>query len=350
MNRIVREVARSMWGAHRARRYHSGHRLEAMRYLRNIENEKGSLDSKIKSLCDQYASDVFGSRIYSPWLYVYSAIRGTFVEGWIPDNFYGKVVIPKVKGRYGDLSALNGISGIIFNGNHFPDLLSLINGKFYFPDGRSAHHSAVRKTLFDDNETVVLKLDGTSQGRGIHFFTRGAFDIDMVSRMGDGVFQAFIKQDPSLAEFSPSAAVSTLRVTTVIDERSLPDVRSSYLRFGVGSDTHVQSKSHVRVPVSIETGKLNAIGYTTRWTQISNHPDSSKAFGKTIYPNFKQVCEIVKDLHAQLPCVGCIGWDVCVDNCGVVNIIEWNGVHNDIKFSEATQGPCFKDLGWEYLV
>jgi hypothetical protein len=27
--------------------------------------------------------------------------------------------------------------------------------------------------------------------------------------------------------------------------------------------------------------------------------------------------------------------------------MEWNALHNDIKFSEATQGPCFTDLRWE---
>jgi hypothetical protein len=30
-----------------------------------------------------------------------------------------------------------------------------------------------------------------------------------------------------------------------------------------------------------------------------------------------------------------------------VQVMEWNGFHNDIKFSEATQGPCFADLGFQ---
>jgi hypothetical protein len=29
--------------------------------------------------------------------------------------------------------------------------------------------------------------------------------------------------------------------------------------------------------------------------------------------------------------------------------MEWNGEHNDVKSSEATQGPCFSDLNWERL-
>lgn len=35
---------------------------------------------------------------------------------------------------------------------------------------------------------------------------------------------------------------------------------------------------------------------------------------------------------------------------GNVGLMEWNAGHNDIKFSEATQGPCFHDLGWEKFV
>lgn len=47
----------------------------------------------------------------------------------------------------------------------------------------------------------------------------------------------------------------------------------------------------------------------------------------------------------------CIGWDVTLDDQENVRIMdmEWNAGHNDIKFSEATQGPCFSDLHREWL-
>ena len=50
-----------------------------------------------------------------------------------------------------------------------------------------------------------------------------------------------------------------------------------------------------------------------------------------------------------MPYARCIGWDVTVDSEEKVNLMEWNGEHNDIKFAEATQGPCFLGLGWEEL-
>jgi hypothetical protein len=54
-------------------------------------------------------------------------------------------------------------------------------------------------------------------------------------------------------------------------------------------------------------------------------------------------------LHEKLPFARTIGWDVVVDQHENVAVMEWNGWHNDIKFSEAADGPCFADLGWQNL-
>jgi hypothetical protein len=70
--------------------------------------------------------------------------------------------------------------------------------------------------------------------------------------------------------------------------------------------------------------------------------------GKKI-PNFQNCVSTVLELHQQLPYVRCIGWDLIVDEQEQINLMEWNGLDNDIKVSEATQGPCFSDMGWEHL-
>ena len=54
-------------------------------------------------------------------------------------------------------------------------------------------------------------------------------------------------------------------------------------------------------------------------------------------------------LDAVQPYARCVGWDVTVDADEKVMLMEWNAEHNDVKFSEATQGPCFSDLNWERL-
>jgi hypothetical protein len=50
-----------------------------------------------------------------------------------------------------------------------------------------------------------------------------------------------------------------------------------------------------------------------------------------------------------MPFTRVIGWDIIVDSMEKPVIMEWNGRHNDIKFSEAATGPNFADLGWQEL-
>ncbi len=94
---------------------------------------------------------------------------------------------------------------------------------------------------------------------------------------------------------------------------------------------------------------MSPVGYLTSWDACEEHPDSRKAFGQVLVPNFSECAELVVGLHARMPFVQSIGWDLAIGADESIYILEWNGGHNDIKFSEATQGPCFADLGWEHL-
>ena len=83
------------------------------------------------------------------------------------------------------------------------------------------------------------------------------------------------------------------------------------------------------------------------WEQYSEHPDSGFAFAGQMIPNFPIAVAECEKIHRKLPNFAIIGWDVSITENGEVGIIEWNAGHPDIKFSEATTGPCFSGLGWE---
>ena len=53
------------------------------------------------------------------------------------------------------------------------------------------------------------------------------------------------------------------------------------------------------------------------------------------------------ELHKKLPHITIIGWDMAICDDETTKVIEWNTGHCDIKFSEASTGPCFLGLGWE---
>lgn len=332
----------------REQRYHRKHKRQALKILSSIESKKGRISQKIRSKCDQYAIDVLGSRVYAPWLYVYSAIANEFKEGWIPDNYYGQIVVRQLKGDYGKVSSLKPLNSMAFNSNYFPDILSYVNGVFFDRNCAVIKKGDVLNQLFEANKRVVYKLDNSRQGQGIFVFEKDNFDIEKISRLGNGLFQGFITQHGSLSCFNDSS-VATLRITTASSDLGEISVRSCYLRFGAEGETHVQSKSHIRVPIDVGNGSFSHVGFTPEWLEITCHPFSKKKFSNNNVPSFEQACLVVKELHKKVPYVRVIGWDIAVDEEGKILIMEWNGEHNDIKFSEATQGPCFSDLQWELL-
>jgi hypothetical protein len=328
-------------------RYHDLHRKTAMGLLEKIEKERGKTNTKYIKSAKDYAKEVLGSKKYAPWLYVYSAIAGKFKEGWIPDNYYGKIVIPKMTGDY-NLSERNKITNLLLNPSKSIDLAYYINNLFWDTNNKSIDEKHIIEQLFKNNQTIVYKIENSLQGGGVFFFDRENFKIDKIKALGNGVFQSFIKQHNFFSEFS-KRSVATLRLTSICNNSGSIEVKASFLRLGRNNDTHVKSISAIKIPVDIKNGELSKYGYYTDWTTTELHPDSKITFANKKIPFFEQCLSEVTRMHNRIPYVRSIGWDVIVDETNNFQLIEWNAGHNDIKFTEATQGPCFKDLHWEKL-
>src|SRR5690606_21308462 len=164
---------------------------------------------------------------------------------------------------------------------------------------------------------------------------------------GNGVVQTYIRQHPFFENFSTNST-ATIRLTTSSLNREIKTI-ASYLRVGRTEDRYIKSASHIRIPVDLQNGILYEKGYTTEWSEIYAHPDTQVAFANKKIPNYYDCIQSVQRLHAIVPFVGIIGWDLTIDEEGNVKVMEWNGAHNDIKFSEATQGPIFKNMGLQNL-
>jgi hypothetical protein len=186
-------------------RYHRSFRDEAMTILRRLESVHGRTNPAHIRASDEYAGDVLGWRGFAPWLYVYSAVQGRFREGWIPDNYYGKVVIPVIQADYRVLSSLKSLSRRLLRSDLIPDLASHVNGLFLSPDHEVIQPSAVPELLFRDFDTVVFKRDRSGRGSGVVFIQKSSFDVSLVRRLGSGVFQHRIVQHPLLARLMPDS-------------------------------------------------------------------------------------------------------------------------------------------------
>ena len=329
-------------------RYHKEQKHVANRILKSIESVKGKTDPKLIKLSNDYACDVLGWSGFSPWLNVYCAVNQNFKEGWIPDNYYDKVVVPALKGDYGKVSELKSFTNKIFKSDFFPDRIYYVNGLWFSNDYQIISDEKIKEIIFKKSKKVVFKIDNSFQGKGVFLLEESKFEQNKIHLLGNGVVQDFIEQHSFFKELMPGS-VSTIRITTVVDDDGIASMRACYLRIGRNFDSHVKSESHIRVPIKMETGELFEYGYLTNWFTIDKHPDTNILFAKKQIPNFAKCVTVALDLHKSVPFVRCIGWDMTVDKNNNVQVMEWNGTHNDIKFSEATQGPCFSDLGWEKL-
>ena len=328
--------------------YHKEQNKGAKKFLKNIEQEKGKLSDVNKKLCLEYSYDIFGSKIYAPWLFVYCAYSRVFKEGWIPDNYYGSVVVPAINGEYGQICNRNAVISKLIVEFDSLDICYYANNLFIDTNCNVLSESKLIKTIFSQTKKVVFKLEDSRQGKGIYFFDKNSFDVNVIKQLGNGVFQKYIEQHEFFSNFTKSS-VATIRITSVSDSYGEIKIKAGYLRLGRKNETHAKSASAMRIALNIENGKLSDDVYFPNWKSSNKLPGNNISFGGEIIPSFNKCLTEVKRMHKNIPFVRCIGWDIIVDKNDNFKLIELNGGHNSITFNETLQGPCFKDLKWENL-
>ena len=326
------------------------HRREAGQALRTVEGQtKKILAKAVRHQAEEYAYNALGSRVFAPWLFVYSAIAGKFREGWIPDNYYGRIVCPRINGVFRSISGVKTLTQRLFQSDRIPDSGYLIDGRFFDRHLKPIPIEDAARVVFFESNDVVVKIDSSGKGRGVRSFSRREFDpVALAASTAQAVIQTRISQHRIFDEFVPGGA-TTLRLTTVREPDATFRTRAAYLRIPCGGHKFVQSSSSVRVAVDLASGVLAGAGYLSDWTRVASHPETGAAFKGVQIPGYFEAIKLCQDLHATVPQVGCIGWDVIVDTASRVWLLEWNAGHNDVRFSEALTGPCFLGLGWECL-
>ncbi len=340
INRLVKRVA--------LHRFHRANNFIAEEILKDLESVNGKTDQRLIKLSDDYARDVLGWKGYAPWLYVYSSFNNEFKEGWIPDNYFAKVVLPVISGDYGKLSDHKPLSGRLFQSDVFPDIGCYVNGLYFDNTYQLIPENHLIKSFFGNSDTIVFKIDNSMQGKGVYLFDRSSFDTQKIKRLGNGVFQDFIEQHPFFSQLMPSS-VATIRLTTYYQNNGDISIRAGFLRLGRMAEQSIKWSSNIIIPIDLKTGQLSDHGYYPNLISITEHPDTQIAFSGLRVPFIDKCCTTAIELHRKVPFDRCIGWDMVTDKYNNVKVMEWNGDHTDIKIHEATQGPCFSDLGWENL-
>jgi hypothetical protein len=343
--KLLKRLVRGRIEAGKSRRFHARANAKARAAYQAIvaQDPSRSLSAAEKKSIKEYSKEVFGSQKFAPWLEVYSAHRGKFIEGWIPENYFMKILVPSWT-RYNNIDAKT-IARRILGTEYIPDLAYHINGFWIDREHRHLQTSELRDRLFADTDAIFVKVDGSARGEGVCKITRAEFDPEQLSRLGNFVVQSAIEQHPFFDQFTPDS-VATLRITTVKPPGGSARNKASILRFGLNGAAFLTAAA-IRVPIVDDQGTLSARAVDASWVSHTEHPDSHAAFSGKRMPGFQRAVALCEMLHDESPFTSLVGWDVAIDPNAAPVLMEWNQGIAGIALSEASLGPCFKNLGWE---
>jgi hypothetical protein len=317
---------------------------KAARVLDTIARHNGKvLTPALKRQADSYAVEILGDIEYAPWLRVYAAMRGKFLEGWMPENFYHLVVVPRIIKNLADLTAMKSFSNLLLKTEALPDIGYHIDGVFYDRDYRIITRAEMA-ALARPHGWVFVKGDGG--GRGTNVRKVAAALLERHEFAGDCAIQRPIQPHAFFTQFG-TGALATVRIITMKTPSGAIEQRGAGVRFGLAGTEWLVSEKSVSVIILDGEGRLDEWGYVTELRAIAAHPDTGTPFAGKRIPHYAEAVEFCKALHARQPHYAIIGWDVAINRDGGVELVEWNGGHGGITLPEAVTGPHFADMGWE---
>ncbi|WP_167549484.1 sugar-transfer associated ATP-grasp domain-containing protein [Thioalkalivibrio sp. ALJ1] len=300
------------------------------------------MSDKTKKTIQSYAREWLGDVRYAPWLYVYTAYRGEFVEGWLPkDLIYKDGIINDMS--FQRISERKTLTRRILETDVTEDVAYCVNGRWYDLNYREVSEEKIEDFLFKRHNFVVAKRDGSSQGRGIFVLDMPEFKSSRLPELGDFVIQRWVEQHPFFDQFSPDS-VATIRLITACSRVSAPSVRASILRIGREGEKSTLATSLIKVAIRDKEGSLDESGFTKNWVRFRRHPDTGAPFKSGAVPGYKKAVSLCEELHQRLPQIPIIGWDIAINRREEPRLLEWNASTPGIVFAEAALGPCFKDL------
>lgn len=146
------------------------------------------------------------------------------------------------------------------------------------------------------------------------------------SRRGDWIVQGKVEGHPALKDLSLDA-LSTARITTMIDEEGDPEIVTSVLRFAgkTGAVVDNLAAGGLLAPIDPETGTLGAACYGRKPEDVASHPVTDAPIAGRVLPDWPEARALVLGAHrSAFREYSMIGWDVGVGEHGPV-LIEGNG-------------------------
>lgn len=297
----------------------------------------------------------FGEKVPYDWHRYYASYTGNFDANFIPELIY----IPIIEKKFNDPKFTPAFSD--------KNLLHLLVSGVENVRTPKTYLSCVKGFLRDENAKLIDKKQACEILTNLTCFGKPTIDsnsgkmcavykfvsgIDTLSgskaeeildAMGDNFcFQELVKNCERVSNLHKES-LNTFRITTYLWRGKVwhfPVI----MRIGQGKSVLDNAHQGGMFIGLSDDGILNECAFTEFQERYFTHPDSGVKFKGYVVPELKMALEGVKSVHQRIPQVGMISWDVVVNDCNEVVIIEMNVQSQSVWLSQMAHGVgAFKE-------
>ncbi|MBQ4516607.1 MAG: hypothetical protein II978_07440, partial [Clostridia bacterium] len=312
---------------------------------------KVSLTSEQKREIDEYYKKYYGKKVKHHWHRLYQSYTGVFRKDYFPEILLSsklELVLNPVEASnlLGDKNLLKQLFGSVEE-VHIPETYaSCVNGVL-----KDGNHNIISsdyiKELVKNKSCVIKKTIETSSGRDVMICNfedgtdvKSKMTVDeIINEMGKNfVVQERVSQFKELSDLYPDS-LNTFRVMTYIVDGEIYHCPLALRLARNGADRDNIHYGGICVGVD-DDGSLYEKAFEEFGNSYEVHPDTKITFKGYKLSNIDKLISCAKKLHACIPMLGIVSWDLTFDENGKVTIIEANTFNQSAWFPQMIQGKA----------
>ncbi len=298
---------------------------------------------KVKEEIKEYSKEMFGTPSFWPWLAVYTEIKGKFIPGWLPNDYFQINILDEWNPRmFSELSDMKTFYHSYYDKFAISPIAVRVSGIYFDEQWNVIPDNKLIDLLRLQSPEVIIKKDSGFAGRDIRFLNTENLKLQTLEEFnGNLVIQPVVQQHKELAKLH-NHSLNTLRISTYLDSEGFVKQKFIFLRFGTGGNRLDNAYSGGLLFFLNEKGEsisgiINSIGVSV------DHENSelSLIISDLKIPSVRKAVEKCKDHHRKFPYVRYIAWDVYIGKDSEPRMIEWNAIRPGMWFSEPHIGPIW---------
>ena len=316
--------------------------------------DKVTLSQEEKAQIDAFFLEHYGEKIPYHWHRLYQSYTGTFCKDYFPEILFSTGLEWLLNERHdasflGDKNLLEILFGNVEGVRVPKTLASCTRGIPQDKNKGICKLLDLAEKIANVGPCVVKKTVDTNSGRDVMLcdFQNGAdahsgkAALEILRSFGkDFVVQELVKQSDALTKINGSS-VNTFRVISYFCDDAI-HVCPVALRAGRnGADRDNIHYGGISVGVKPD-GTLRKTAFTEYGEEFLTHPDSQIVFEDYKIPAADGLPEAAKRLHACVPWLKIVSWDLTIDAENRITLIEMNTVGQSAWFPQMVNGePLF---------